>query len=87
LQIGDVLFQILELPKWTGKLLVAFIVVGLPIALLLAWAFELTPEGIKRESDVQRSSATTHRADHRFNWIIVALVALALLIYAWNKFL
>ena len=87
LQIADILFQILELPNWTAKLLLAFLAIGLPIALLLAWAFELTPEGIKKESDVQRSSVATHRPDRRFNWIMVALVAIAVLIYAWDKFL
>jgi hypothetical protein len=87
LQIADILFQILELPNWTAKLLLAFLAIGLPIALLLAWAFELTPEGIKKESDLQRSSVATHRPDRRFNWIMVALVAIAVLIYAWDKFL
>ena len=49
LQLGDVLFEFLEVPTWAGKLLVVLLSLGLPVALVLAWAFELTPEGVKRD--------------------------------------
>lgn len=49
LQIGEVTFDFLEVPIWAGKLLIVFLVLGFPIALILAWAFELTPEGVKRD--------------------------------------
>jgi hypothetical protein len=52
LQMGEILFDFLEVPSWAGKLLVVFLALGLPVALILAWAFELTPEGIKRDRDV-----------------------------------
>jgi len=86
LQIAEILFEFLELPNWAGKLLIAFIVIGLPIALVLAWAFELTPEGLKRDADVHRSAAATHRPDRRFDWTIIAILAIAVLIYAYDKF-
>jgi DNA-binding winged helix-turn-helix (wHTH) protein len=54
LQLGDVLFDFLEVPNWAGKLLVVLLSLGLPLALFLAWAFELTPEGLKRDEDVER---------------------------------
>jgi len=49
LQIGEISFDFLEVPIWAGKLLIVFLVLGFPIALILAWAFELTPEGVKRD--------------------------------------
>ena len=49
LQIGEVTFDFLEVPNWAGKLLIVFLVLGFPIALILAWAFELTPQGVKRD--------------------------------------
>jgi len=49
LQIGEIAFDFLEVPIWAGKLLIVFLVLGLPVALILAWAFELTPEGVKRD--------------------------------------
>jgi DNA-binding winged helix-turn-helix (wHTH) protein len=54
LQIGDIVFDFLEIPNWAGKLLLVLLLLGLPVALVLAWAFELTPGGIRRETDVER---------------------------------
>ena len=54
LQIGDIVFDFLEIPNWAGKLLLVLLLLGLPVALVLAWAFELTPEGIRRETNVDR---------------------------------
>ena len=53
MQIGDVMFPALRLPEWTTTMLVAFLLLGLPIALVLSWAYEATPDGIKRTSDVE----------------------------------
>ncbi|MDH3431796.1 MAG: transcriptional regulator [Gammaproteobacteria bacterium] len=55
LQLGEILFDFLEVPTWAGKLLIAFLTLGLPVAIFLAWAFELTPEGVKRDDDIDRS--------------------------------
>ncbi|MGI9236125.1 MAG: winged helix-turn-helix domain-containing protein [Woeseiaceae bacterium] len=55
LQVGEIVLDFLEVPSWAGKLLLVFLVIGLPIALILAWAFELTPEGLQREKDIDRS--------------------------------
>jgi len=52
LQIGDIVFDFLEIPNWAGKLLLVLLLLGLPVALVLAWAFELTPDGIRREKIV-----------------------------------
>jgi hypothetical protein len=52
LQIGDIVFDFLEVPNWAGKLLLAMLLLGLPVALVLAWAFELTSQGIRRETSV-----------------------------------
>lgn len=49
LQLGDILFDFLEIPQWAGKLLVVLLSLGLPVALVLAWAFELTPRGLRRD--------------------------------------
>ena len=61
LQVGEIVLDFLEVPSWAGKLLLVFLVLGLPIALILAWAFELTPEGLQREKDIDRSRTTTHQ--------------------------
>jgi adenylate cyclase len=48
LQLTDVLIPLLTLPEWVGKLVLLMLVVGFPLALFLAWAYELTPEGLKK---------------------------------------
>ena len=56
LQLGEILFDLLEVPSWAGKLLIVFLTLGLPAAVFLAWAFELTPEGVKRDENADRST-------------------------------
>ena len=52
LQIGDIVFDFLEIPNWAGKLLLVLLLLGLPVALVLSWAYELTSQGIRRETSV-----------------------------------
>jgi hypothetical protein len=86
LQMGEIVFDFLEVPNWAGKLLIAFLALGLPMALILAWAFELTPEGIRREKDVDRSKTTARRASRRFDFIVIAILAIAVVYFALDKF-
>ena len=82
LQFVDVISQILELPVWAPKLILALIVVGLVPALIFAWAFEMTPEGIKKESDVDRSGSITPQTGRKLNKVIIGslVIAVALLL-------
>ncbi len=61
LQLTDVLMPMLGLPEWVGRLVILLLVIGFPLALIFAWAFELTPEGIKLEKDVARSERCPSR--------------------------
>lgn len=77
LQMGEVIFDLLEVPAWAGKLLIAFLLLGLPIALFFAWAFELTPDGIKREKDVDRSTSITKTTGRQLDYMIIAVLVVA----------
>ena len=67
LQVVDVVVPILELQPWVSKLLFVMLAAGLPVALILAWAFELTPEGIRRDHEVDhKESVTAHRRAFSF---------------------
>ena len=77
LQMGEVIFELLEVPAWAGKLLIAFLLLGLPIALFFAWAFELTPEGIKLEKDVDRSESITRTTGRKLDYMIIAVLVVA----------
>ena len=61
LQLADVLVDLLGLPDMAGKFIVLLLVIGFVPALIFAWAFEMTPEGIKREKDVDRSQSITRQ--------------------------
>jgi TolB-like protein/Tfp pilus assembly protein PilF len=77
LQVLDVVGDILEVPPWGGKLILVLLVVGFFLALILAWAFELTPEGIKRDKDVDRSQSITARTGRKLDRFIIGFLALA----------
>jgi TolB-like protein len=73
IQIATQVFPIFEIPNWALRLIVLAIIIGFPIALVLAWAFELTPEGIKRTEDVDLAAAA-QRPRHRA-WIFLVIIA------------
>jgi TolB-like protein/Flp pilus assembly protein TadD len=64
-------FPVFDIPNWVVRLIVLLIVIGFPIALLLAWAFELTPEGIKRTEDVDLATSPSRNR----TWIYVVVIA------------
>ena len=72
-QIATQIFPFLEIPNWFVRLVIVLIAIGFPIALVIAWAFELTPEGLKRTEDVDPVAAA-QRPRHRA-WIFVVIVA------------
>src|SRR5213592_716637 len=83
LQAASILFPTFEAPPWTMKVFVAVIALGFPIALVLAWAFELTPEGIKRAEDVDVSKSITRKTGRKLDFFIIAvlLVVIAALLF------
>ncbi len=75
-QIATQIFPFLEIPNWVIRLVILLIVVGFPVALIVAWAFELTPEGIKRTEDVDLAASA--RPPRKHAWIVVVIVGAAL---------
>jgi TolB-like protein/Flp pilus assembly protein TadD len=75
-QVTTQVFPIFEIPNWALRLIVFAIIIGFPIALVMAWAFELTPEGIKRTEDVDLAASARQPRKHA--WIVVVIVGVAL---------
>lgn len=84
LQVVDVVFPILELQPWVGKLVLLMLVAGLPVALIFAWVFELTPDGIKRDSDIDPEQYAAAQAWRKLDFFIIGLMAVALVYFAAN---
>jgi TolB-like protein/Flp pilus assembly protein TadD len=75
-QIATQVFPFLEIPNWIVRLVIVLVAAGFPIALVIAWAFELTPEGIKRTEDVDLAASA--RQPRKYTWIFVVIVGAAL---------
>ncbi len=86
MQIGEVLSPALYLPGWVNSMLAFFIILGFPLAMFFAWAFELTPDGIKKEKEVDRSESITQATGQKLNYTVMALMAVALGYFAYDKF-
>ena len=78
LQLADVLIPLLTLPEWVGRLVFLVLVIGFPLALIVAWVFELTPEGIQRDSKVSHNKSVSQHAGRRLNFLIVGALIIAL---------
>jgi hypothetical protein len=65
-------------PGWVFKAILLVLALGFPLVLFFAWAFELTPEGLKKEKEVDRSQSITHVTGRKLDFVIIALLALAL---------
>jgi TolB-like protein/Flp pilus assembly protein TadD len=83
LQVADVVISMLELPGWTGKLVLLLLAAGFPIALVLAWAFELTPEGVVREQPGQDAVDKPFKRK-KIDFLILGTLLLALGWFAWQ---
>ena len=86
MQIGDTLAPALLLPDWSTRLLAFLLILGFPLAVFFAWAFELTPDGIKKEKSVDRADSIAPVTGRKFDFLIIALLAVAVGYFAWDKF-
>ena len=85
LQAADVGMSALDLPDWTGKFVMFLLALGFPIALIFSWIYELTPEGIKRESEIDRSESITSHTAHRINLTIGVLLVVAIAVVVADR--
>ena len=79
-QVAELAFDSFGSPEWVMKTLLFVLAAGLVFAVIFAWAFELTPEGLKREKDVDRSESITHETGRKLNVTIIGVLAAALLV-------
>ncbi len=87
LQVSDVVLNNIAAPGWVFKAILLVLALGFPLVLFFAWVFELTPEGLKKEKEVDRTQSITHSTGRKLDYAIIGLMALALGYFAWDKFL
>ena len=77
-QVAELAFDSFGAPDWVMKTLLFVLAVGLVFAIVFAWAYEITPEGVKREKDVDRSQSITNETGRKLNYTIIGILAAAL---------
>src|SRR6184192_2917470 len=87
IQAASIFLPAFNAPQWAMPIVILIVVVGFPIALAFSWAFEITPEGIVRESEVQANESITHHTGRKIValTIVLAVVATGLLIFQFVR--
>src|SRR5215813_1230373 len=86
MQIASQIFPFFDIPSWGVRLVVLLLIIGFPIALVLAWAFELTPEGIKRTEDVDLSKSIRPKTGRKLDFLIIAVLLLVIAGLLFQRF-
>jgi len=85
LQFTDLVLENVSAPEWVMQVFMLGLAIGLPIAVFFAWAFELTPEGLKTTRQVDRSKSVTHNTGHKLDRIIIAVLIVAVGYFVWER--
>jgi TolB-like protein/Tfp pilus assembly protein PilF len=86
-QVAQLAAESFGAPDWVMKMFITLLALGFPFAIIFAWAFEMTPDGIKKEKDVDRSQSITRVTGQKLNHTIIGLLVLALGYFAYDKFI
>lgn len=87
LQVIDIVQPALGLPEWINTFIIYLLLAGLPVTVIMAWVFEITPQGILRDEGARTEHARAPDAGRRTDFVIIGLLAVALTYFVWDKFL
>src|ERR1700738_5272959 len=79
-------FPVFDIPNWVIRLIVLLIIIGLPIALVLAWMFELTPEGLKRTETADAMPTTARKKKHVWIYVVVIGVLMSIGLFFLGRY-
>lgn len=78
IQVADVGISLLGLPIWTGRLIFLLLAIAFPLVMVFSWAYEITPEGLRREKEVDRDTSITHETAKKLNTAVIVLLVIAI---------
>jgi TolB-like protein len=84
-QVADLAADAFNAPDWVMQMLIVLLLIGLPVALFLAWAYELTPDGVKKAKDLPKDMPKDPRAGRRLNRITMVALIIAVAWLGWDK--
>ena len=85
-QVLQLIFESFGTPNWAIKTVLVLLAAGLPFSLFFSWAFEMTPEGLKREHEVDRTQSITPQTGKQLDRMIIGVLVLSLVYFAYDKF-
>ncbi|MCZ6826123.1 MAG: adenylyl cyclase, partial [Gammaproteobacteria bacterium] len=85
MQVTEVLITLANLPHWIGPTIIWLLAIGFPISLIFSWFYELTPEGISLEKDIDPEQSITHVTGRRLDFIIISMLIAAVILFAYDK--
>ena len=85
-QISTQIFPFLEIPNWVVRLIIVLIAIGFPIALVIAWAFEATPEGIKRTEVADTMPAVAGQKKHAWIYVVIVGAAISVALFFLGRY-
>ena len=77
IEVSATTFPMLKLPEWAATFVTVLLIIGFPVAVIFAWAYEFTPEGLKKEKDVDRSESITHITSRKIDFVIIGVLVVA----------
>lgn len=86
IQVATQTFPFLEIPNWCVRLVIVLLILGFPVAMILAWAYELTPEGIKRANEVIPEESIKRHTGRRLNALIIGVLLCAVAFLVYQRF-
>lgn len=84
-QIAELILDTFDAPDWTMKFIIVVLLIGFPVAVFMAWAFELTPDGVKRDSEVDRSQSIRQQTANKMDRGIIVILVIALAYFVWES--
>ncbi|MBT8093687.1 MAG: tetratricopeptide repeat protein [Gammaproteobacteria bacterium] len=85
MQVSEVVMNLANLPSWMGPTILGLLAIGFPIALVFSWFYEITPEGVALDTDADSDESTTYFVGRRLDFIVIALLCAAVLLFAYDK--
>ena len=86
IEVTSTVFPVLQIPDWAIALVTMLLILGFPIALILSWAYEITPEGMKRSHEIQATESITHVTGRKIDFVIIGVLAIAVAFFAVERF-
>ena len=86
-EVSSTVFPVLQIPDWAIALVTMLIILGFPVALILSWAYDLTPQGIERTKSVPLSESPTKVSGRRFYFVIIGVLVVAGAFLAVDRFM